>query len=195
MEIIDLLSGFNIDKLSDQDLQSLSRGIANTFILMPMDQILKNNTVFDEETERNVHNAAKKQVIAYLIKAVRGNLIDKAGMVLSVRKNIGKQEDFAIVKEKKIDPSPFVNAMSSMHFHHLSDEDMNIIAEEFAKLFLDNSVFHLLVQKHDTYTRESRVLIRNDILGRVYSAIKMLLASKDQLIDMAKESKAKAQKK
>ena len=184
MEIIDLLSGFDLDHLKDKDLRSLSRGLAVTFVRRPLQKHTGSVPGADEMKESSV-----QEFIRYLKKAILGNVFDKAAMVASVTKNIVSSKSMPDPQEVPLDPSGIVEIGSSMHFHHMSEEDFRTLASSAADLLLDGGPLYML-EEHGMKLDDSTLkTVTATAADRIYTGLKMALAEKDALLEAADDSK------
>ena len=127
MEIIDLLSGFDLDHLKDKDLQNLAKGLAVTFIEKPLNTF--DGTVPDESSESQMMTAVSAAFIKYMKKALEGGVFDKISMVASVTKNIAAGKSLRDCSDTPLDPSGFVKLVEAKHLHALSENDYHEIAQ------------------------------------------------------------------
>ncbi len=195
MEIIDLLSGFDLDKLKDSDIQAVARGLAVTFVLKPFRQTVYSGTVLDEAAVIRLRNACEQELIRYLHKAIDGNWFDKIGMVASVTRNAGKADMYPEVTVREVDPSEMLDTVKDMHIHHMSKEDYDACARAFSNIIFGQGQLAEMISRRAVTDESALRTIEGDVISRVYSFLLMAASRKNDLISMAEESKNRAEKK
>jgi len=178
MELIDLISGFDLNKLKDSDLKKVSRGVAMMLVTRPvLDASAKDTSVAKSVISQKM-NACMHQIID-------GNILSKIKMIAEVRKNMKAVPDHTQTNFTDVDVRPMLAVTKDMHIHHMHEEDYQKIADEFSRLAMeglplssDNPLSDLTANASD----------------KIYTAIKLALNEKDTLIKMAQESKNRAQK-
>ena len=184
MELIDLLSGFDLNKLDDSTLQSVAKGLA----IMLVSQPLYDSGAKDADACKA---AISKTVDRYMRRITTGGLFDKIKMVAEVRGYMKKAPKSMKAGMLDVDVQPMVELTQDMHVHNMSDSDYQKIADEFARIAVDTGTFmECLTTRKEPFTG-----ITEDAACKIYTVFKLALASKDELIDKAKESKEKAKKK
>ncbi len=175
MELIDLISGFDLNKLKDEDLKKVSQGVALMLVTEPA---LKNPSIAETMISRQM-NQCMHQII-------NGNIIEKIKMVAAVRKYMKAVPENTKTNYTDVDVKPMLQVTKDMHIHHMKEEDYQKIADEFARLAMEG----IPLSSSDSYAD-----ITSNASDKIYTAIKLALNEKDALIKMAEESKKKAQKK
>ena len=187
MEIIDLLSGFDLDHLKDKDLQNLAKGLAVTFIEKPLNTF--DGTVPDESSESQMMTAVSAAFIKYMKKALEGGVFDKISMVASVTKNIAAGKSLRDCSDTPLDPSGFVKLVEAKHLHALSENDYHEISMSLSHLLLDEGPLSMMKEHHIRLEAHSLKTVTVSAADRIYTGLKMALAEKDSLIQAAEESK------
>ena len=184
MELIDLLSGFDLNKLDDSTLQSVAKGLA----IMLVSQPLYDSSAKDADACKA---AISRTVDRYMRRITTGGLFDKVKMIAEVRGYMKKAPKSMKAGMLDVDVQPMVELTQDMHVHNMSDSDYQKIADEFARIAVDTGTFmECLTTRKEPFTG-----ITEDAACKIYTVFKLALASKDELIDKAKESKEKAKKK
>ncbi len=186
MELIDLLSGFDLSKISDKNIQMIARGLTAALILEPVKDMR-----FSAETVPAMKQRVSDACVSYMKKAITGGLFDKIALAASIKKKAGKPENFPAPKLIQVDTKPLVQMTSAMHVHHMKESDYRAIGDEIARIAFGTGKSAELLE--NTLTVYERDLVEEDVLSKIYTGLQLALNEKDTLVRMAEESKARAQ--
>ncbi len=194
MEIIDLLSGFDLDKLKDKDIQAVARGLSVTFVLKPFRQFVSPGTAVSASLISSIRSACENELIRYMHKAIDGSILDKISMVAAVTRNAGKADRYPAVKAMDVDPSEMLETVKNMHIHSMSQEDYRACARAFTNIIFSQGALAEIAGRQ-TVDESAIRAAEGDVISRIYSFLLLAAGKKSELISLAEESKKRAEKK